>query len=152
MLAIVWAAMRRKVKSGERLLLSRREATWLPIGIQSTPPTSGQKPCGSCGAGFATACNGNTGKSRLDHPDTWLGFRLFTTHQVLPCRNSLNFAFQKLPFDPELSYHRKPGAYQNCRDPLCRGRRVQGFPWPRFKCFSDWSIVCTAVDSGYHGS
>ena len=55
MLAIVWAAMRRKVKSGEDYFLSAREATWLPIGTSIYTSNIGSEHLvGLAGAGFAT--------------------------------------------------------------------------------------------------
>jgi solute:Na+ symporter, SSS family len=55
MLAIVWAAMRRKVKSGEDYFLSARDAKWLPIGTSIYTSNIGSEHLvGLAGAGFAT--------------------------------------------------------------------------------------------------
>ena len=55
MLAIVWAAMRRKVKSGEDYFLSARDARWLPIGTSIYTSNIGSEHLvGLAGAGFAT--------------------------------------------------------------------------------------------------
>ena len=55
MLAIVWVAMRRKVKSGEDYFLSARDATWLPIGTSIYTSNIGSEHLvGLAGAGFAT--------------------------------------------------------------------------------------------------
>ena len=55
MLAIVWAAMRKKVKDGEGYFLSARDEKWLPIGTSIFTSNIGSEHLvGLAGAGFAT--------------------------------------------------------------------------------------------------
>jgi len=55
MVAIVWAAMRKKVKDGEGYFLSARDAKWLPIGTSIFTSNIGSEHLvGLAGAGFAT--------------------------------------------------------------------------------------------------
>ena len=55
MVAIVWAAMQKKVKDGEGYFLSARDAKWLPIGTSIFTSNIGSEHLvGLAGAGFAT--------------------------------------------------------------------------------------------------